>query len=183
MCPEIESKQKKAVFLDRDGIINQVVYHKEANKPSSPWKIEEFKLINGVKKPLEDLKKMDFLLFVISNQPDINRGNVKRGTTEKINKIIYEKFPIDEIKVCPHDDKDNCNCRKPKPGMIIELAKKWNVDLKKSFLIGDSWKDIGAGENAGVKSIIIDKKYNQQVNSNYRVENLNSAIKLIKTLI
>ena len=183
MCPEIDCKQKKAVFLDRDGIINQVVYHDDINKPSSPWKMEEFKLIDGIKKHLDELKKNGFLIFIISNQPDIKRGNVDKETAEKINKILYEKFPIDDIMVCPHDDLDNCSCRKPKPGMIIELSKKWNVDIKKSFLIGDSWKDIGAGKNAGVKSILIDKSYNQEVESEHRVENLKSAIELIKTLI
>jgi D-glycero-D-manno-heptose 1,7-bisphosphate phosphatase len=183
MCPKIKNKRKKAVFLDRDGIINQVVYHKEVNKPSSPWKIEEFKLISGINKYLEELKKLGFLLFVISNQPDINRGNIKRGTTEEINKIIYEKYPIDGIMVCPHDDKDNCSCRKPKPGMILDLSKKWDVDLKKSYLIGDSWKDIKAGKNAGVKSILLDTKYNQGTDSEYKVKDLKSAIELIKSQI
>ncbi len=175
-----KEKINKAVFLDRDGVINHVVNHKEINKPSSPWQIAEFKLIDGIKNPLDELKKMGFFLFVISNQPDIARGRIKKGTTEKINKIILEKFPIKEIIVCPHDDSDNCNCRKPKPGMITKLSKKWNVDLKKSYLIGDSWKDTEAAENAGIKSIIINKTYNQDVNAGYRVKDLKAAVELIK---
>jgi len=178
-----EKKLNKAVFLDRDGVINHVVFHEGINKPSSPWNIEEFKLIKGIKKPLEKLKQMGFLLFIISNQPDIARGNVKKGTTEKINKILYEKFPIKEIRICPHDDKDNCNCRKPKPGMILDLKEKYDIDLKKSYVIGDSWKDMKIGENAGVKSILIDKKYNKKTLSRYRVDSLESAVDLIKSLI
>jgi len=174
-----EEKTNKAIFLDRDGIINHVVYHKDTNKPSSPRTIEEFRLINGIKKHLYELTKKGFLLFVISNQPDISRGKIKNGTTEEINKIIYEKFPIKEIKVCPHDDKDNCTCRKPKPGMIFELAEKWDVDLSKSYLIGDNWKDIKAGNAAGVKSILINRDYNKDVKSKYRAESLEEAIKLI----
>jgi len=174
-----EKKLNKAVFLDRDGVINHVVFHESINKPSSPWNIEEFKLIKGIEKPLEKLKKMGFLLFIISNQPDIARGNVKKGTTEKINKILYEKFPIDEIVICPHDDKDNCNCRKPKPGMILGLKEKYNIDLKKSFIIGDGWKDMKVGKNACVKSILINREYNREVEAEYRANDLESAVKLI----
>ena len=125
---------------------------------------------------------MGFLLFIISNQPDIARGNIKKGTTEEINKILYEKLPIKEIKFCPHDDKDNCNCRKPKPGMIFELSKKYNVDLKQSYVIGDSWKDIKAAENAGVQSILIDSKCNKDVGAKYRVVDLESSVDLTKSL-
>lgn len=175
-----KEKINKAVFLDRDGVINHVVYHIGIEKHSSPWNMQEFKLIEGIKKPLEELVKLGFLLFIVSNQPDIARGNLKEATTEKINKIIYEKFPIKEIKFCPHDDKDNCNCRKPKPGMIIELSKKYNINLEKSYMIGDSYKDIKAGESAGVKSILIDKIYNQDVHVQYRVGNLAEAVELIQ---
>ena len=178
-----KEKINKAVFLDRDGIINHIVFHRGINKPSSPWNLEEFKLKDGVENPLKKLKELGFLLFIISNQPDIARGNVKKGTTEKINKILYEKFPIKEIRICPHDDKDNCNCRKPKPGMILDLKEKYDIDLKKSYVIGDSWKDMKIGENAGVKSILIDKKYNKKTLSRYRVDSLESAVDLIKSLI
>lgn len=171
--------KKKAVFLDRDGIINEVVYH-GSNKPSSPWKFEEFKLIPGIKKPLEELVQMGYLIFIISNQPDISRGFIKNGTTEKINNVISERFPITEIRVCPHDDHHNCKCRKPKPGMILELCKKWNVDPSKSFMIGDNWKDIEAGKSAGCTCILLDKNYNKSVNIKHRVKNLKEAVKLIK---
>jgi len=170
----------KAVFLDRDGIINHVVYHKGINKPSSPWNIKEFRLIKGIEKPLEEISKMGFLIFIVSNQPDISRGNIKKGVNDEINRKILGKFPIKEIKICPHDDKDNCNCRKPKPGMITELSKKWNIDLKKSFLIGDSWKDIKAAENAGVKSILIIRDYNNDVRASFRIKNLKEFLELTK---
>ena len=176
-------KSNKAVFIDRDGVLNQVVFHPGIHKPSAPWKINEFKLIDGLKKPLDELKKMGFLLFVFSNQPDISRGYIEKGLTEQINSIIYERFPITDIKVCPHDDKDNCLCRKPKPGMILELSKKYNVDLKKSYVVGDSWKDIKAAENAGVKSILIKTNYNETTDATYYASDLNSVVKLLKLLV
>jgi D-glycero-D-manno-heptose 1,7-bisphosphate phosphatase len=131
---------------------------------------------------LEDFKKMGFILFIISNQPDISRGFIKKGVTEKISQIIYDRFPIKEILICPHDDHHYCNCRKPKPGMIFELSKKYDIDINKSFLIGDNWKDTEAGQKAGCKTIILNKKYNQIVDADYRTENLITAVKLIKSL-
>lgn len=175
-------KLNKAVFLDRDGVLNQVVFHPGINIPSAPWKISEFKLMDGVKKPLDRLKEMSFLLFVFSNQPDISRGNIEKGMTEKINSIIYEQLPIKEIKVCPHDDKDNCSCRKPKPGMILDLSKKYDIDPKKSFVIGDGEKDMNAGKNVGCFCILIDTLYNKQVNEKYRVKDLTSAVKIIEKI-
>jgi D-glycero-D-manno-heptose 1,7-bisphosphate phosphatase len=169
------------VFLDRDGVINELVFHKEVNKPSSPWNIEEFKFMPGLEKPLEKLSKMGYFLFVISNQPDMSRGFIKKSTTERINQIIYEKLPIDDIVVCPHDDHHNCRCRKPKPGMILDLCKKWDVDPNKSLLIGDNWKDITAGKKAGCKTIILDKPYNKSVDADHRLGTLESAVKLIKS--
>ena len=160
-------------------MLNEVVYH-GTDKPSSPWKYEEFKLITGIKKPLEDMVKMGYLLFVISNQPDISRGFIEMGTTEKINDIIMENFPISEISVCPHDDHHNCNCRKPKPGMILDLCKKWGINPEKSFLIGDSWKDVEAGKTAGCKNILLDASYNKTVDVDFRIENLEKAVKIIR---
>lgn len=174
--------KKKAVFLDRDGVINEVIYRDGSEKPSSPWNFEEFKLIPGIKKTLEELNHMGFHLFVISNQPDISRGFIKQGTTEKINQIISESFPISEIKVCPHDDQDNCNCRKPKPGMILDLCKKWNIDQIKSFIIGDNWKDMKAGKSAGLTCIILDMTYNKSVDADYRIEKLENAVEIISSL-
>ncbi len=172
--------QHKAIFLDRDGVVNEVVYHNNIPKPSSPWNITEFKLIKNIQKNLETLSHMGFLLFIISNQPDIARGNIQKGTTEKINKILYEKLPITDIKICPHDYYHHCTCRKPKPGMIFELTKKWNIDLKQSFLIGDSWKDVQAAKNANINHFLIGKPYNTQVNTKHRIKNLEEAIALIK---
>ena len=180
LCGVIAIKNK-AIFLDRDGVINEVVFHK-SDKPSSPWNFNEFKLLPHVKEPLAEFTKMGYLLFIISNQPDISRGFIEKGITEKISRIIYDKYPIKEIMICPHDDHHNCNCRKPNPGMILELSKKYNIDLKKSFLIGDNWKDIEAGQRAGVITILINYPYNKSVKTDYRVKNLVSAVKLIKSI-
>jgi D-glycero-D-manno-heptose 1,7-bisphosphate phosphatase len=169
----------KAIFLDRDGVINEVVYHEGIPKPSSPWNLEEFIFVPNLKNPLDVLKQEGYYLFIISNQPDIARGHIQSGTTDKINEQIYAQLPIDEIMVCPHDDGDQCDCRKPKPGMIKDLAKKYHIDLTQSYLIGDGWKDIEAGREAGVRSILVKKEYNKTVESEYKVNDLNEAVHLI----
>ncbi len=173
--------KNKAVFLDRDGVINEVVFH-GSEKPSSPWKYEEFKLIQGIEKPLDELSSMGFYLFIVSNQPDISRGYIEAGTTEKINEIICKRLPIRDIVTCPHDDHHDCACRKPKPGMLIDLSGKWNIDMKKSFLIGDNWKDMDAGKAAGCTTVLIDKTYNYKVEADYRVHDLEAAINIINSI-
>jgi D-glycero-D-manno-heptose 1,7-bisphosphate phosphatase len=125
---------------------------------------------------------MNYNLFVVSNQPDISRGFIKKGVTEKINQFLYKRYPLKEISICPHDDYHNCNCRKPKPGMLFDLSKKWKVNLKKSFLIGDNWKDIEAGKSAGCKTILLDQFYNLNVKADFRIKNLESAVDLIKSI-
>jgi len=172
--------KNKAIFIDRDGVMNKVIMRN--GKPSSPWKLEEFEIFPDVKECLETFREMGFLNIVFTSQPDISRGNLKIEDLEKMHKIILETLPVDDIKFCPHDDKDNCQCRKPKPGLLLEAAKAWSIDLENSFVIGDSWKDIGAGEAAGCKTILIRRNYNKDLKENYNfeVENLKEAIKIIK---
>jgi D-glycero-D-manno-heptose 1,7-bisphosphate phosphatase len=174
--------KNKAIFIDRDGVINKVIMRDE--KPSSPWNLREFEILSDVKECLELFKKMGFLNIVFTSQPDISRGNLKIEDLEKMHKIISETLPVDEIKFCPHDDKDNCSCRKPKPGLILEAVKKWSIDLKKSYVIGDSWKDIGAGKAAGCKTLLIRRGYNKDFQKDYdfEVDNLKKTVEIIKKL-
>lgn len=170
--------------MDRDGVINEVIFRGGNNsKPIAPWNAEEFKLVSGIKKPLANLSQMDFHLFVVTNQPDIAKDVVKYSTVKNMNDIIMNALPIDEIMVCPHIDSDNCNCRKPKPGMINILAKKWEISLSNSFLIGDNWKDMVSGKAAGCRTILIDKFYNKTVNADYRVENLTMSVEVVKSYL
>ena len=172
----------KGVFLDRDGVLNKVIF-REGNyqKPIAPWNLEEFKLIPSTKKPLHNLKKEGYLLFVITNQPDIAKGIIDYDIVHAMNEIIINELPIDDIKVCHHLDNDQCMCRKPKPGMITDLSKKWDIDCKESFLIGDSWKDIEAGKSAGSQTILLDRTYNREVKAEYRINDLGKAVELIHT--
>jgi len=167
----------KAIFLDRDGVINKVLLRK--GMPFSPRTVNDFRLISGIDGVLRHFRKNGLLNIVITNQPDIARGFLKKCELNKMHAIIKKILPIDVIMVCPHDDKDHCSCRKPKPGMLFAAANKFNIELNKSFLIGDTERDVIAGRSAGCATIIIDTKYNKDVKADYRVRNLKDAIKII----
>lgn len=168
---------KKAIFLDRDGVINRVIL--KGDKPFSPRRFGEFGFLDGIKEVLGKFKEVGFINIIITNQPDIARGLIEPEISEKMHKVIRENLPIDDIFVCPHDDIDQCPCRKPEPGMLLEAAKKWDIDLKSSFLIGDQWKDIEAGKSAGCVTILISCPYNKRANPDFRVNNLSSAAEII----
>ncbi len=168
---------KKAVFFDRDGVINKPVIRQ--GQLYSPRKLEEFTLIEGVVECLLRLRLAGWLNIVVTNQPDIARGAVSTQVLNVINRHIKDVLAVDDIIVCPHDDTDNCDCRKPKPGMLLKAAQKWEIDLNKSFMIGDQWKDAEAGKEAGCISILIDYPYNAGAKADFRMSDLSSAVELI----
>lgn len=168
---------KRVIFLDRDGVLDKVLLNN--GKPFSPRRFEEFELLPAVENALNSFKNMGFLNIIVTNQPDIARRLIRIEELNKMHALIRERLPVDDILTCPHDDVDNCQCRKPKPGMLLEAAKRWSINLNESFLIGDTWKDIEAGRAAGCKTILIDMPYNKDVQADFRVENLLSVVKLI----
>jgi transaldolase len=148
---------KRAVFLDRDGVINRAVVRD--GKPFPPRRADEVEIIDGVAAALERLRQAGFLLIVVTNQPDVARGTQSREAVEAINERIAGTLPIDEIVTCYHDEGDECRCRKPQPGLLRDAAVRYGVDLGASFLIGDRWRDIEAGQRAGCTCYFIDYGY------------------------
>ncbi len=147
----------KAVFLDRDGVINEVLF--SGNLPIPPRKLDEVRIIDGVLEAITLLKASKFLPVVITNQPDVARKKVTVETVTAINSHISELLGITHIYTCIHDDSDFCKCRKPSSGLIEQSATELAIDLSKSFLVGDRWKDIAAGQGAGVPCFFIDYSY------------------------
>ncbi len=172
------SIKKPAIFLDRDGIVNDVIDRgddffvlKKKVRYTAPYSYTEFKPKEGVLDFVKDLKKRGFLCILVTNQPDISYGLLSKEDHELIMSEV-RKIPFDDIFVCPHGRKDMCNCKKPKPGMLEEAMDKWDIDIKSSFFLGDTISDVGAAKAVGCKSIIINTEYNQQVDSDYRVYSL-----------
>lgn len=173
---------KQAVFLDRDGVINQAIV--KDGKPYSPINLKKFKILPGVKKAMEALKASGWLLIVVTNQPDVARGKAKQVDIELIHKYLQEQIPIEAIYTCYHDNNDGCDCRKPSPGAFFKAKKIYKINLKKSFMIGDRWSDIEAGRKAGCKTIFIDYNYNEKKikNFDYKANSLSDATRIILKL-
>lgn len=144
---------KKAVFLDRDGVINKTLL--KMGKQRAPYTLEEFAFIEGVEEAVLKLKAHGFTLIVVTNQPDVSRGWVTREAVDLVNDYIQQVLKLDDMVACFHTNDDNCDCRKPKPGMLTSSAAKWQIDLKKSFMVGDRTSDIEAGEQAGCKTVLV----------------------------
>ena len=148
-----------AVFLDRDGVLNEAIVRN--GRPYSPRDPSELIITEGACAALEELKREGFLLIVATNQPDIARGKASRVDVDKINAQLAAILPLDAIEVCEHDDKEQCDCRKPKPGMILRAREKFGVDLAGSFMVGDRWRDIEAGRRAGCRTILTGDGYGE----------------------
>lgn len=144
---------KKAIFLDRDGVLNQTIFR--MGKPRAPYELHEFKLCDGVEEGVALLKQSGYLLVVVTNQPDVARGWVSREAVDAVNNKLRDLLPVDDIVACFHTEKDHCECRKPRPGMLLTSAKKFSIDMEKSWMIGDRFSDVEAGVKAGCKTILI----------------------------
>lgn len=168
---------EKAVFLDRDGVINKVILRE--GKPFSPRRLDQYVLNDGIRETVHQLKGNGFRIIVVSNQPDLARGEITEDILDSMTERLKSEIQIDDIYICPHDDHHNCSCRKPRPGMLLQAAQKWDIDLTESFLIGDTWKDMEAGKAAGCKTILLNTPYNQDVQCNFRVKSLPEAADLI----
>jgi D-glycero-D-manno-heptose 1,7-bisphosphate phosphatase len=149
----------RAAFLDRDGVINQAIVRD--GKPYPPQTRKELVILPGVPEALARLRRAGYLTLVVTNQPDVARGAVAREVVDEINAALCEALALDAIYVCWHDDADRCNCRKPQPGLLLDAAREHDVDLGQSFMIGDRWRDVVAGQRAGCRTIWIDRGYSE----------------------
>lgn len=148
---------KAAVFLDRDGVINQVSVRNGV--PHPPGNVDACELLPGVGQACQMLQTAGYLLIVVTNQPDVVRGRQSRRAVEAINAWVRRTLPVQDVLTCYHDDADCCACRKPKPGLLLQAADRLAVDLHRSVMIGDRWSDIEAGRAAGCASILIEREY------------------------
>jgi D-glycero-D-manno-heptose 1,7-bisphosphate phosphatase len=147
------------VFLDRDGVLIRAPV--VDGKPGAIRHVDELELEESAVEACTALRDAGFLLVVVTNQPDIARGTLSREAVDAMHVRLGELLPLDEIRVCPHDDADACACRKPKPGMLVDAAKEHGIVLERSFLIGDRWRDVGAGRSAGCACVFLDREYSE----------------------
>ena len=155
------NQSNKAIFLDRDGVINKVIL--KNNKPYSPLLFKDFVINEQIPNLLEFLKMKGFLLIVITNQPEIKRKNLKYTELNQMHEFIKSHLKVDAIYCCDHDDDDGCSCRKPDIGLFKKAQKDFNISNKISYMIGDRYKDMIAAKNFGCKSVLINKNYDEKI--------------------
>ncbi|MCL0041185.1 HAD family hydrolase [Dehalococcoidia bacterium] len=156
-------ENKKAVFLDRDGVVNELIYHQEQGIIDSPFTVEQFRLLPGVGEAIKKLREMGYKVILASNQPGIAKGHMTRETFEKIRlkmkgELAKEGALLDGEYYCfHHPEALNCECRKPKPGLLLKAAKDMDIDLSGSWMVGDGLTDVKAGKDAGCRTILLGR--------------------------
>ncbi len=148
---------RPAVLLDRDGVLNRVFVRGGVTHP--PAHPGEFELLPGVAEALERLHAAGLPLVVVTNQPDVARGTQTWERVEALNDLIRGQLPVLEVLTCCHDSSDGCGCRKPRPGLLLEAARWFDLDLSRSFMVGDRWSDVEAGRAAGCRTVLITTPY------------------------
>ena len=174
---------RRAVFLDRDGVLNRPIIRD--GLPFPPERVEEFELYPDVPNGCAQLKAAGFLLIVVTNQPDVGRGTVNRESVELMHRKLCETVPsLDGIEVCYHAGArygEACDCRKPRPGMLLRAAARHAIELKESFLIGDRWRDIDCAHAAGCRAVFVDHGYREALREkpDFCVPTFSEAVALI----
>lgn len=171
----------RAVFLDRDGVINRAFVRDGKSHP--PESVAELEVLPGVEEAITRLKSAGFLLIVTTNQPDVARGAQTREQVEALHAALKAQLPIDEFRTCYHDDADGCACRKPAPGLLQQASQDHQIDLTGSYMVGDRWRDVGASQQAGCVSLFVDNHYAEPEpgGSFVRVQSLLEAAEWILT--
>ena len=173
------NKKNRAIFLDRDGIINKSKIVK--GKPFPPLSLEEFEFNKGIKIFINTLDDKKFKKIIITNQPDFARGKTSKKNIEDIHAFILKHLSIDEIYTCWDSHDGVSDLKKPSPGLILKAAKEHNISLKDSYMVGDRWKDIDAGSRAGCTTIFVDYHYDEELNitPDHVISDIREALKII----
>ena len=167
----------RAVFLDRDGVLNRIV--RREGKAASPRSVDELIIEPEAAAALAALKAAGFKLFVVTNQPDVRRGLMPKANLDAIHGAMRRALPVDDVAVCEHDNADECACRKPRPGMLLDLAKRHRIDLAASIMVGDQDRDIACGHAAGCATVLLDRDYNSGAGADHVVATLSQAAAVI----
>ena len=147
------------VFLDRDGVVNRALVRD--GKPFAPRALRDFRMLPGTAAAVASLRLAGFMIVVVTNQPDIGNGLVDQATVDAMNDRLRRRVEVDDVLVCPHRQDEGCGCRKPAPGLLLTAAARHSIDLAASYMVGDRWSDVAAGNAAGCFTIFIDRGYRE----------------------
>jgi D-glycero-D-manno-heptose 1,7-bisphosphate phosphatase len=164
----------RAVFLDRDGVLAEAIVRD--NKAYAPLSLDEYRLVDEASRQVARLRAAGFKCLVFTNQPEVSRGLLDPELLEEMHALLRAEIPVDAVYTCPHDAEDECDCRKPGTGMLKAAKRDWNLDLEKSFVVGDRWRDIEAGRSAGCFTVLIERAYSECSTADVRVSDLGAAV-------
>jgi D-glycero-D-manno-heptose 1,7-bisphosphate phosphatase len=170
---------RRAVFFDRDGVLNQAVVRE--GRAYAPVAVQDFVILPEAVESVSQIRRAGFLAIVVTNQPEIARGELSWETLHRMHHHLQTTVGVDAIYVCPHDPSAGCSCHKPQPGLLLTAAQEWHVELSTSFLIGDRWRDVQAGQAAGCSTVLIERSYSGNAQADCRAPDLGSAIRYILT--
>ena len=171
---------KLGVFIERDGVLNHA--RVERQHQVSPLTLDDFQVKAEAAPLLKRLKSAGFLLIATTNQPGISRGYQSRRELERMHDVLRATFSLDDILICPHDETDHCPCRKPKPGLLMEAAFKWRLNLDRSYVISDKWQDAEAARTAGCTSLMLPSPWLGPVHKDFVLPDLVAIVEKILTL-
>ena len=175
--------RRRAIFLDRDGVINRPVVRD--GRPYPPAELKDFQLYEDVAAGCARLEAAGYLLVVVTNQPDVARGTQTRAAVEAMHRKMLEALPqIARVEICWHAGPawgEPCDCHKPEPGMVWRAAEALGIDLAQSFLVGDRWRDVDCGHRAGCRTVLIDRDYSEELKQapDWRVSSFGQAVETI----
>ncbi len=174
------TRMKLGVFVERDGILNRV--RVERHHQVTPLTLEDFHIEEKVAPLLKKLKSAGLLLIATTNQPGLSRGYQSRRELDRMHALLRSKLPLDDVLVCPHDETDRCPCRKPKPGLLVEAAFKWRLNLEHSFVISDKWQDAEAARSVGCTSLMVASPWLGNVHRDFVLADLPAIVEKILQL-
>ena len=165
------------MFLDRDGVLVETLVR--GRRAYAPVSLEEFRVTPGAGRQVGRLRDAGLLPIVFTNQPEVGRGLISPTTLDRMHEQLRAAVPVEDVFVCVHESDDACQCRKPKPGMLHDAAAKWGIDLSRSFVVGDRWRDIDAGRAVGSYTVLLDRPYSECPSVDARVDDLAAAVDVI----
>jgi len=168
---------RRAVFLDRDGVLVEALVRD--NRAFAPVALDEFRLEKDAALHVGRLAEAGLLPIVVTNQPEMARGLIAPAVLEEMHERLRKAVPLEDVFVCVHDAGEGCGCRKPKPGMLHAAAEKWDIDLARSFMVGDRGSDVEAGWAAGCYTVLIERPYSGSARPDARARDLASAVDVV----
>jgi len=168
---------RSGIFFERDGVLNLAKVERGNQVP--PYTLDDFHINPAAREALKKLKAAGFVLLATTNQPGVSRGYLPRRELDRMHDLLKRELPLNDILVCPHDETDDCHCRKPQAGLLTEAAFKWHIDLERSYVVSDKWQDAQAAHVAGCTSVLLKSPWIGKGHQDFVVSSLDEVVEKV----